>query len=135
MHVLSIGAKKENIPVVTEFVANIIEKYDCGEKEKRQILVAIDEIFSNIAQYAYAPSTGDVTVAVDVAENPKSVHIIFTDSGTPYNPLDKSDPDTSLTADERAIGGLGIYIVKKSMSEIKYEQINGQNVLHIKKNI
>lgn len=132
---LSVKAKVENIAAVTEFVEAVIEEHDCDMKAKTQINIAIDEIFGNIAQYAYAPGIGDVTVRVDVTDNPKAVKIVFIDSGTPYNPLEKSDPDTTLSAEEREIGGLGIYMVKKSMDEMNYEYKNGQNILCIKKNI
>ena len=133
MKEMSVNASIENVPAVTEFVEEILDESDCGMKAKMQICVAIDEIFSNIAQYAYAPDTGDVTVKVDIAEPPKAVTITFIDSGVPYNPLEKSDPDTTLSAEEREIGGLGIFMVKKSMDEMNYEYKDGMNILSFKK--
>ncbi len=135
MKEMSVRASIENVPVVTDFVESILDEHDFDIKAKTQICIAIDEIFSNIAQYAYAPDTGDATVKVDITENPKAVTITFIDSGTPYNPLAKSDPDTTLSAEERRIGGLGIYMVKKSMDEMNYEHKNGLNILSFKKKI
>ena len=97
--------------------------------------VAIDELFGNIAHYAYSPETGPATVGVEVRENPMAVIITFMDHGIPYDPLEKEDPDVTLSLEERQIGGLGIYMVKKSMDEITYEYKDGQNILKIKKNL
>ena len=103
-------------------------------KAQMQIDIAIDELFGNIANYAYNPEIGSATVRVEVTEEP-TVIITFIDHGVPYNPLEKTDPDTSLSAEEREIGGLGIFMVKKSMDHISYEYKNGQNILRIKKNL
>ena len=100
-----------------------------------QIDIAIDELFGNIAHYAYNPEVGNATVRVEVSEDPLAVIVTFIDNGIPYDPLRKDDPDITLSAEEREIGGLGIYLVKKSMDEISYEYKNGQNILKIKKNI
>ena len=104
-------------------------------KAQTQIDIAIDELFSNIAHYAYNPEIGQATVRVEVIEDPLAVTITFIDNGVPYDPLAKSDPDTTLSAEEREIGGLGIYMVKKSMDDITYEYRDGQNILAIKKNL
>ena len=104
-------------------------------KVQMQIDIAIDELFSNIANYAYNPETGPATVRVDVDEKTLEVVITFIDHGIPYDPLKKADPDITKSADDREIGGLGIYMVKKSMDDITYEYRDGQNILRIKKNI
>ena len=135
MKEMTIDAAIENIPAVTAFVEEQLEQYNCPMKAQMQIDIAIDELFSNIAQYAYNPKTGKATVRVEVTENPMSVIITFIDNGVPYNPLAKADPDVTLSADEREIGGLGIFMVKKSMDDISYEYKDGQNILKIKKNI
>ena len=132
---ITVDAAIENIPAVTAFVEEQLEQYDCPMKAQMQIDIAIDELFSNIAQYAYNPKTGKATVRVEVTENPMSVIITFIDNGVPYNPLAKADPDVTLSADKREIGGLGIFMVKKSMDDISYEYKDGQNILKIKKNI
>ena len=135
MKELTVDAAIENIPAVTAFVEEQLEQYNCPMKAQMQIDIAIDELFSNIAQYAYTPKTGKATVRMEVTENPMAVVISFIDNGIPYDPLAKADPNVSLPADERQIGGLGIFMVKKSMDEINYEYKNGQNILTIKKHI
>ena len=135
MKELTIAATVENIESVTDFVNEQLEALDCPMKAQMQIDIAIDEIFSNIAHYAYNPEIGQATVRVEVLEDPLAVTITFIDNGVPYDPLAKADPDTTLSAEERDIGGLGIYMVKKSMDEIVYEYKNGQNILKIKKNL
>ena len=133
MKELTIAAKIENIEAVTDFVNEQLEALDCPMKAQMQINIAIDELFSNIAHYAYNPEVGDATVRVEVTEDPLAVVITFIDKGVPYDPLAKADPDTTLSTEERDIGGLGIYMVKKSMDDIIYEYKDGQNILKIKK--
>lgn len=135
MNELTLEAKVENLDTVTDFVNEQLELYDCPMKTQMQIDVAIDELFSNIAYYAYNPDVGPATVRVEVAENPLSVIITFIDNGVPYDPLSKDDPDITLSAEERGIGGLGIFMVKKTMDDITYEYKNGQNILKIKKHL
>lgn len=135
MKELTIAAKVENIEAVTDFVNEQLEALDCPMKAQTQIDIAIDELFGNIAHYAYNPEIGKATVRVEVIEDPLAVTITFIDNGVPYDPLAKADPNTTLSAEEREIGGLGIYMVKKSMDEITYEYKDGQNILAIKKNL
>jgi len=130
---LTLAATLENIEAVTDFVNEQLELLDCPMKAQMQINIAIDEIFSNIARYAYAPGSGDATVRVETVSDPPAVMITFIDAGTPYNPLTKEDPDTTLSAEEREIGGLGIYMVKKSMDAMEYAFEDGCNKLSIKK--
>ena len=135
MKEITIAATVENIDVVTDFVNEQLESCDCPIKAQMQIDIAIDELFSNIAHYAYNPETGDATVRVEVVEDPMAVVITFIDKGIPYDPLKKADPITALSAEEREIGGLGIFMVKKSMDEVTYEYKDGQNILTIKKSL
>ena len=135
MKELNIAATVENIEVVTDFVNEQLEALDCPMKAQMQIDIAIDELFGNIAHYAYNPDVGDATVRVEVVEDPLAVVITFIDQGVPYDPLAKADPNTSLSAEERDIGGLGIFMVKKTMDEITYEYKDGQNILAIKKHL
>ncbi|MBO4583944.1 MAG: ATP-binding protein [Clostridia bacterium] len=132
---MTIEATLENIPVVTDFVNDELEEFGCPLRARFQIDVAIDELLGNIAQYAYDPETGPATVRVEVEDEPLSVVITFIDHGKPYDPLAKEDPDTTLSVEDRDIGGLGIFVVKQTMDEITYEYKNGQNILRIKKNI
>ena len=135
MKELTIAATVENIETVTDFVNEQLEAYDCPMKAQMQIDIAIDELFGNIAHYAYNPEVGSATVRVEVVEDPLSVIITFIDNGVPYDPLKKDDPDTTLSAEDRAIGGLGIFMVKKTMDDIIYEYKDGQNRLTIVKKI
>ena len=135
MKELTLAATVENIDVVTDFVNEQLEALECPMKAQMQIDIAIDEIFSNIAHYAYDPKVGEATVRVEVAEEPLSVIITFIDGGVPYDPLSAGDPDVTLSAEERTIGGLGIFMVKKSMDEITYHYEGGKNILSIRKKI
>ncbi len=135
MKEMTIEAKVENIPVVTEFVDEQLEAHGCSMKAQTQIDIAIDELFGNIANYAYESGVGVATVRVELKEAPLAVVITFIDNGVPYDPLKKEDPDITLSAEEREIGGLGIYMVKKSMDGVDYEYKDGQNILKITKNI
>lgn len=135
MKEMTIPATVGNIEKVTAFVDEQLEQIDCPPKAQMQIDIAIDELFGNIAQYAYNPDIGPATVRVEVTQEPISVVITFIDHGVPYDPLKTAEPDISLSAEERAIGGLGIFLVKKTMDEITYEYKNGQNILRIRKDI
>lgn len=132
---LTIEAKVENLEQVLAFVDAQLEVHDCSPKIQIQIDVAVEELFVNIAHYAYNPETGPATVRVEIDENPLTVVITFIDNGIPYDPLAKPDPDVTLSAEEREIGGLGIYMVKKSMDNITYEHKEGKNILKIRKNL
>lgn len=134
MKELTVEAKTENIAVVTEFVESQLMALDCSMKSFMQIMVAIDELFGNIVHYAYQPGTGDATVRIDVDESRTAV-ITFIDEGKPYNPLEAEEPDITLSAEDRKVGGLGIYLVKKTMDDMCYEYRDGKNVLQIKKKI
>lgn len=135
MKELTIDALTQNIPAVTAFIDEQLEALDCPMRAQMQIDIAIDELFSNIAYYAYNPDVGPATVRVEVLDDPMAVVITFIDHGIPYDPLAKDDPNISLSIDEREIGGLGIYMVKKSMDSVTYEYRDGQNILTIKKSI
>ncbi len=133
MKELTIAATVENIETVTEFVNAQLELTDCPIRAQMQIDIAIDEILSNIAHYAYTEKCGEATVRVELSENPKSAVLTFIDRGIPYDPLAQAEPDTTLSADERKIGGLGIFMVKKIMDEVTYEYKDGTNILKIRK--
>ena len=139
MNEIRVKALNENVDKVVDFVNSELEAKDCSIKAQTQIDVAIDELFSNIANYAYVGEVGDAIIQISFEEiddcQSNICMIKFIDSGKPYNPLEKEDPDTSLSAEEREIGGLGIFIVKKTMDDMQYEYKNGQNILSIKKKI
>ncbi len=131
---LTVKASVGNIPAVMDFVNGELERLSCPKKPRIQINIATDELFANIALYAYAPSTGEVTVRVEPVTEPAGVVISFIDTGVPFDPLMREDPDTSSPAEERKPGGLGIFLVKKTMDEMIYERDSGRNVLSIRKN-
>ncbi len=133
MKELTVEAITENIDVVTDFVNEQLLQAGCPPKTMSRIDIAIDELFGNIANYAYHPGVGPATVRVELKHDPLSVVITFIDRGIPYDPLKNEDPDVTLSAEERKIGGLGIYMVKKSMDGIRYEYKDGQNILIIEK--
>lgn len=133
MKEISVDATIENIQKVTEFVSEELELQGCPIKTIMKIEIAIDEIFGNIAHYAYTPNVGVAVVRVEVIEAPRTAVVTFIDSGIAYNPLAKEDPDVSLSAEEREIGGLGIYMVKKTMDDVIYEYKEGRNILQIRK--
>ncbi len=121
MKELTLPASRTNIPAITEFVNRELERMDCELKTMAQIDIAIDELYSNIAKYGFDDDGGEVTVTLEIESEPRVVSISFMDEGRPFNPLQKDDPDITLPARERKIGGLGIYMVKKSMDDVRYE--------------
>lgn len=133
MKEITVDAIVENIPTVTAFVDEQLETLGCPMKAQMQIDIAIDELFGNIANYAYRPDVGAATVRVEVADDPLAVVVTFIDKGVPFDPLKQADPDVALSAQEREIGGLGVFLVKKSMDEIAYSYEDGRNILRIKK--
>lgn len=132
---LTVNAITDNLDKVTDFIDEFLEILDCPMKLQMKIHVAIDEVFSNIVNYAYPTSPGSVTIRISSLEAPCTVFLTFIDEGIPYNPLEKTDPDTSLSAEERPIGGVGIFMVKKLMDDVRYEYVNGQNQLTICKTL
>lgn len=122
-----------DIPKVTEFIEGELEKIEFPMKAITQISIAIDEIYSNIVNYGYRGKKGPVTVKLYTEDDNKTVKLMFIDEGIPYNPMIKDDPDTTLSAEERSIGGLGIFMVKKSMDDMSYRYENECNVLTITK--
>lgn len=126
-------AKLEDITPVTEFVEGELDRIGCPMKSVIQINIAIDEIFSNIVRYGYPGKPGPVTVELIEREEPRCVCVRFSDEGIPYNPITAIDPDITLSAEERGIGGLGIFMVKKTMDDVKYKYENGMNILTIQK--
>ncbi|MBP5160118.1 MAG: ATP-binding protein [Lachnospiraceae bacterium] len=154
MRELTIEALTDNLAKVLGLIDEELEAAGCPMKIQMQIDIAVEEIFVNVARYAYSPATGNVTVQIETvkpgakggktakespadhaADEAPSAIITFTDSGVPYDPLAKADPDVTLPAEERQIGGLGIYMVKKSMDDMKYEYKDGHNILTLIKKL
>ena len=135
MKEITIEAKVDNLDRVLSFVDEQLEGAGCPMKIQMQIDIAVEEIFVNIAHYAYQTKTGKAVVRVEILPDPPSVDITFIDNGVPYDPLAKADPDITLSAEERQIGGLGIFMVKKSMDDVHYEYMDGHNILTLKKGL
>lgn len=133
MKELTLLAQSENMNLVLDFVNEILEKHNCPMYVQLELDIAVEELFVNIAHYAYTPNIGQATIQVSVKND--YVTIVFRDRGIPYNPWAKKDPDITLSLEERQIGGLGIYMVKNSMDEVAYTYEDEMNVVTIKKNI
>lgn len=133
MQEIVVEAKIDNLPQVTEFITSVAEEFGANARTLMQIDLVTEEIFVNIASYAYKNQTGQVTISLDMHENPARLDVTFTDEGVPYDPLAKPDPDVDLPLEERGVGGLGIFLVKKNVDEISYEYKDGKNCLHISK--
>ncbi len=141
MKEITVDAIVENIDIVIDFVNEQLQQQDCPMNVQRQMDIAIDELFGNIAHYAYGAQTGSATVCVemvcpevsDAGGGAVDAIITFLDQGVPFDPLAGADPDITLSAEERDFGGLGIYMVRKSMDEVTYERKDGRNILRIRK--
>ncbi len=131
----TVTAILENFGMVADFVDEELEKRDVPMAAEAQIDIALDEIYTNVVKYAYGEEAGDVTVRLDFSEDNSEVRMTVSDAGIPYDPLQQEDPDVTLEADERQIGGLGIYLVKQLMDEVSYEYRGGMNILRMRKKL
>ena len=132
---LTVDATVENIGLVHGFVEKLLEGMDFSIVTQSQLDVAVEELFVNIAYYAYTPEVGKVTICGKVTETPPGVELTFIDEGTPYNPLEKEDPDTHQPLCEREIGGLGIFLAKSNVDDMNYSYRDGKNILTICKKL
>ena len=128
-------AKTEALPDILGFVEETLEGYGCPMKIQMSLCVAIEEVFVNIAHYAYTDGDGHVTLVIGFDASERTVTFRMTDKGIPFDPLKKPDPDVTLSAEDREIGGLGIFITKKTMDRLTYAYENGENILTMIKNI
>ncbi|MBE5913411.1 MAG: ATP-binding protein [Pseudobutyrivibrio ruminis] len=144
MKVFECEATIENFDKVTAFVEEELENNEVDMKSSMQITIALEEIYVNIAHYAYSktdadgnviPNTGTGPMKLSIDVSSEQVLMTFEDKGIPYNPLEKADPDITLSAEERDIGGLGIYMVKQSMDDVVYEHRDGKNILTLVKKL
>jgi acyl-CoA synthetase (AMP-forming)/AMP-acid ligase II/anti-sigma regulatory factor (Ser/Thr protein kinase)/thioesterase domain-containing protein/acyl carrier protein len=125
-------AKEENMEAVQDFIAQALRENGFTAKAVTQTLLAAEEIFINITHYAY---DGDGDVEISAYMEGESAVVAFADSGKPYNPLEKVEPDVTLSADDRPIGGLGIFMARRLTDAMEYERIGGRNILRIKKSM
>ena len=128
-------AKVEALSDVLGFVDRMLELYECPMKIQTAICVAIEEVFVNVARYAYGDREGDMTLGIGFEEESRTITFRMTDKGVQFDPLKKPDPDITLSAEEREIGGLGIFITKKTMDQVTYAYENGENILTMIKKI
>lgn len=128
-------AKVEALDDVIAFLEEALESYDCSMKNSMALCVAIEEVFVNVAHYAYGDGEGDATLELSMDNASRVLTLRLSDSGAPFDPLAKPDPDITLSATDRDIGGLGILITKRTMDEIFYAYENGENVLTMRKKI
>ena len=133
MKEITLEATVQNIRTIIDWIDGELEQVNCPLKAQMQIDVAADEIMANISSYAYAPDTGNVTVGFSYDESSQTAAVTFTDYGIPFDPLKKEEPDVTLGAEERAIGGLGIFLVRKTMDEVSYHREGEKNILTIRK--
>lgn len=130
---VTVEATMDNLPQAMEPVLRALEKLECPPQTRRQIRTAVEELYVNIESYAYAPGTGPATLRVSTETNPRAITVTLIDSGVPYDPLKKTDPDLSLSLEDRPIGGMGIYMVKRYMDEVSYQRADDRNILTIRK--
>ena len=135
MDELEIDAKVENLDQVLSFVDSRLEARDCPAGYMMNIDIAVEEIFVNIASYAYDGGPGKAWIRIGFEEYPHTMVLTFIDKGKPFDPVSKPDPDVTLSAEERKIGGLGIFMVKKSMDTMEYTRKDDSNILTITKKI
>lgn len=126
-------AQSRELEAVLAFVFEQLEKYNCSDRVRFQLEMAIEEIFVNIANYAYKSGEGEAVVRCAVEQDPIRLTIQFQDGGLPFNPLDRAAPDITKSAEERGIGGLGIHIVRETMDAVDYDYRDGKNILTLKK--
>ena len=123
------------IAEITAFVDAELEAAGCPLKQQMQIDVAVDELVSNVARYAYGSGTGKITVEFEFDEGSRLAALTFIDEGIPYDPTKKEEPDVTLPVEQREIGGLGIFLVARTMDAMKYRREDGRNILRIEKKI
>ena len=135
MNILTIPAERDRLNQVQDFIDQNLAGVEYSPEAQIQLQIAVEELFVNIASYAYAPGHGDAVIGCRVEEDPPSITVQIRDWGKPFDPLAKKDADVTLSAEDRDIGGLGIYMVKNSMDAVDYKREDGQNVLTIRKNL
>lgn len=133
MKVLKVPASDDKLYEVQDFVNAELEKNDCPTATQLLIEISLEELFVNISHYAYPEGNGWAEIHVGVENGIMELTLI--DGGIPFDPLAKPDPDVTLLAEERQIGGLGIYMVKKKMDAMEYERKDNKNILTIRKKL
>ncbi|MCR5685361.1 MAG: ATP-binding protein [Lachnospiraceae bacterium] len=135
MEILKVIANLDNLDDVLGFIDSLLEKAGCSPKVQAQMDIAVEEMYVNIVHYAYEGKTGEAQISAQYDEETDEFTVELKDSGIPFDPVAKPDPDVTLSAEERRIGGLGIYMVKKSMDRMTYRREDGYNVLTLVKKL
>ena len=135
MRELTLEAKVGNLKQVLAFVDEFLEQLGCSLQYQMRLDVVVEELYVNIASYAYPESSGKATIRIEAEGQPPVVSITLIDNGVPYDPLAKPDPDITLAAHERQIGGLGIFMSKKIMDHMRYSRREGKNILTVTKKL
>lgn len=135
MNNYQIPAKVELIDQMINPIISSLEEIGIEHKKVYQVTLALEEIFANIAKYAYPSNDGMIDISYEISEDKKQLKIVIKDKGVDFNPLAKEDPDLDASVAERKIGGLGIYIVKNIIDDIEYQRINNENVLELIKQL
>ena len=133
MREIRVQAVLDNLNTVIDFIDEVLERAECPLRTVMKINLSVEEIFVNIANYAYADHKGDAVIRTKLMEDPRAVRITFIDYGIPYDPTALPDPDVTLSSEDRNIGGLGIFLVRKNMDSMNYEYRDGCNVLVVEK--
>ncbi|MBO5278779.1 MAG: ATP-binding protein [Lachnospiraceae bacterium] len=133
MKEIRVRAKAENLNQVYTFMNEQLLSVCLDSSKRAELDMVVEEIFINVASYAYEGEPGYVTVQMDLLTQPDRIWMSFIDDGIPYNPLDRKDPDITLSAEERQVGGLGIYLVKKIMDKVEYQYMEEHNILTIER--
>ena len=128
-------AKTEALSDVLAFIEQQLDIFSCPMKLQMAICVAIEELFVNVAHYAYPNGEGDMSLYLGFDDQSRTITFRMTDKGVPFDPLKKPDPDITLSAEDREIGGLGIFITKKTMDSLTYAYEDGENILTMTKKI
>lgn len=132
---ITVKADVTSIPFVNEMVEKFLDDLGISMKVQMKMNVVIDEILSNIAQYSFGEATGMATVTYEYDDEAKCLSLTFIDDGIEYNPLNSEEPDITLSAEERDVGGLGLFMVKKFMDQLTYEYKDGCNHFTLKKSV
>lgn len=132
---ITVEATLDNLDTVTGFIEETLSEAGCPMKLLMKILVSFEEVYVNVANYAYGDGQGDCNVSLEIHtdEGGGNVKLTVKDKGIPFNPLEREEPDITLSAEDRPIGGLGIFMVKKSMDKVEYEYLSGENILTMEK--
>ena len=132
---ICVQATVENMTVVSRFLDELLSSTSCSARARMQLELAVEELFVNIATHAYGARIGQVTLCGGISDTPPSAWIRFSDAGTPYNPLERDDPDTDMALAERDVGKMGVFLAKNSVDDMHYEYRDGKNILTIGKKL